>query len=173
MLTRKREISKEKDIITIRLLFPVFLFVLLLLIPVAIMITLIVIAVNNDGLSPAISAPLSIVAFIILALTIANFILYSTSRGHVTNSRIHGRIKLAFYRDTFSFKLDTIVGIEIKSFFGIKTLIFKVSHGNGTAEKIRLFSVRDGNDIYFKVLKMIQEVRCDSDVIIEGLDKDK
>lgn len=173
MLSRKNENTNEKEIITIRLLFPIVIFILLLFVSLAIMIVLIVLSVSYGGVAPAISAPLVSVALINLAITIANFILYSTSKGHVTNKRVHGRIKLAFYRNTYSFKLDHIVGIEIKSIFFIKTLIFKVSHGNGTAEKVRLISVIHGNDIYHQVVKMIQEVRCDTDVIIEGLDKGK
>ena len=170
MVNRNRNVGKQEEVsLQINLLFPIVIFVLLLVIE---SVGLIVLIATMYGM-PAILAAMLFVIFILIGLTIAEYALYSSSKCYVTNHRLVGVVKSLFYRRTFSYQLDHIVGIQIKNIFGFKHIDIKVSHGNGDSEKVKLLFVRNGNDVYFSLAKMIDNAKTDVDCLLESLDNNK
>lgn len=167
MRRRRSPNEVEKDVYTIKFLFPVFIFVFLLLIPLSLFITSIILTVNGISI---VGLPLLYAFFLITPIIILEFILVNTSWAKISNRRFYGYLKYVFGRHPFSYKLDEIVGVELQSFFFVRWLKVKVSHGNGDSEKVKLMFVRNGNDVYFALVKMINSVRCDSDVLFEVLE---
>lgn len=166
----REENESEKVLFEIRFLFPILLMVLLWLIPLGCLINIIIFAVMGLGMG---TIPFIVLMVVSLPLIIVSIILVNTSWCKVSNRRVFGYVKYPFGRRPFSFKLDEIVGVELRGFFGFRILHIKVSHGNGDSETIKLHFIRNANDVYFTLVKMMNEVRCDTDVLLESINQKK
>lgn len=171
MLNRNRDKQdKEIFIYEIRLLFPVVIFVLLLVAETAGIVGFMFMSISQEA--PILFLP--VLGFIgLIVLTITEFNLYSSSKCFITNHRLVGVVKSLFYRRTFSYQLDHVIGVQIKNIIGFKFIQLKASHGNGSSQVEKLLFVRQGNDVYYELVKMIESKKTDVDTILESLINNK